>query len=886
MLIVYFLMRPVFWILPWILQALAYFKILKKMELKPWPAVVPVLGEYQLSRRLFPKRRSFFRPLILTAIMVGFAWYLDPYSGTGRIFMLVAFAIYGIFLIRLYRRLAKAFGKKAGFVLGLIVLPPLFLLILGFGKAVYTQPVFKPEKVRSKGRRIAAGVGFVAVSAIEVAAIVAGAGFLTIQQKVPGIVVKMVMEQVYDATKDITDGGEVVTRADVLGDEGETLADSLRSRDYYFPDHSQDQSVVVMTYIVGADLESRSGLASMNIQQMLDASKQGSGLRFIVEAGGSERWFTNGIANGSYGRYEIADGKITQIESLPETTNMSDGATLEDFIRWAAENYEADRYMLTLWDHGGGMVYGYGLDQINSQGTDCIKVSALADALEGAGVKFDIIGFDACLMQEIEIAKALAPYADYLLASEETESGCGWFYTYAYGCLAKDPGMSSEDFGRALIAGYDPYNMVLSENGQPVSTVTLSLVDLTVAEGAYDLMADFMAEAAEAIPEDPAAYADMAIAADNAYAFSGSQQIDLIDFLEILDETDYDDSIGTHEEKTALIEAASACVLCRNGASAEGINGLAMAFPYNSIYNYTNTSAEFGTLSMDEEKLALDEVFSIMAAQKAKAAAADMEDDENAALASILYDLMGIQTDYTKEAWYIEGFEDYDDTTTFVDIPLLEKADGYQVQLPENTWDIVTDCQTMVWQQTEDGPEGAVRRYLGCDYIGDDDENGHPLITADNYWVHVNGQLACYITDQILVVDEDTIYTGRIPARLNDSEDIYLLVTWDPLDDDEDLLETGHITGYISMDDTAVLEDKGASELQAGDTIQLLFDYYDAEGRLVATEPAGDKIRVSRQSRLNVADQAMSNCVIEYAGSLEDVYQRRLLTEYISLTIE
>ncbi|MCR4722702.1 MAG: hypothetical protein K5629_02875 [Eubacteriales bacterium] len=72
-----------------------------------------------------------------------------------------------------------------------------------------------------------------------------------------------------------------------------------------------------MGYIIGSNLESRSGLASANIYQMIEASSQGSGLTFVLEAGGSEFWLTKGIDNGSYGRYEIRNGELKLIENLP-----------------------------------------------------------------------------------------------------------------------------------------------------------------------------------------------------------------------------------------------------------------------------------------------------------------------------------------------------------------------------------------------------------------------------------------------------------------------------------------------------------------------------------------------------------------------------------------
>ena len=147
---------------------------------------------------------------------------------------------------------------------------------------------------------------------------------------------------------------------------------------------------------------------------MIEATKQGDGLTFVMEAGGTNRWFTGGIDAASYGRYEIKEGNLTKVKELSDDMSMSDEKSLEDFLKWTKKNYPADRYMLVLWDHGGGVCGGYGQDDINSK-TDgdnpfgCLQVNEILNAIKASDTKFDVIGFDACLMQDIEIASAMEP---------------------------------------------------------------------------------------------------------------------------------------------------------------------------------------------------------------------------------------------------------------------------------------------------------------------------------------------------------------------------------------------------------------------------------------------------------------------------------------------
>ena len=57
-----------------------------------------------------------------------------------------------------------------------------------------------------------------------------------------------------------------------------------------------------------------------------------------------------------------------------------------------------------------------------------MPVYALEDALRDGGTHFDLVLTDTCLMASLEMSQALAPYADYLAASEEVMSSGGTDY--------------------------------------------------------------------------------------------------------------------------------------------------------------------------------------------------------------------------------------------------------------------------------------------------------------------------------------------------------------------------------------------------------------------------------------------------------------------------
>jgi hypothetical protein len=103
--------------------------------------------------------------------------------------------------------------------------------------------------------------------------------------------------------------------------------------------------------------------------------------------------------------------------------NMADGDTLVDFITWAVETYPARKYALILSDHGAGWPGGFSDPAPKGLGADDIVLAeafgvdnlwlmeinrALDKARQATGIdKFDLLGFDACLMSQIEIRRRL-----------------------------------------------------------------------------------------------------------------------------------------------------------------------------------------------------------------------------------------------------------------------------------------------------------------------------------------------------------------------------------------------------------------------------------------------------------------------------------------------
>lgn len=160
------------------------------------------------------------------------------------------------------------------------------------------------------------------------------------------------------------------------------------------------------------------------------------------------------------------DGTAELVDDLGDV-DSADPETLATFIGDGITAHPAGHYALIISDHGGQWL-GIGPDE------------------GSGGDTLDLLGFDACLMAGFEVATTFAPLADRLVASQELEPGHGWNYA-ALQTLVDDPMATADDFGEAILAGYDA--QAVEEGDQ--DSITLSLIDLTKIGEVEDAVAAF-----------------------------------------------------------------------------------------------------------------------------------------------------------------------------------------------------------------------------------------------------------------------------------------------------------------------------------------------------------------------------------------------------------
>ena len=233
---------------------------------------------------------------------------------------------------------------------------------------------------------------------------------------------------------------------------------------------SKAKSATVMVYMIGSDLESKQGLASADLEEMM-AAELGEHVNVVVQTMGARQWTNPKIPADTSARFLLRDGKLKTLDKKLGQLDSTDPETLTDFIRFCADSFPADRNILILWDHGAGPIYGYGFDEYQGKNAS-LTLDEIRTALRDSQVSFDLLGMDACLMGSLETCCALWDFADYLCASEDFESSDGWEYTRWLTALGQNPALPTPDLGKIITEDFAKASDEAGEDG------ILALVDL------------------------------------------------------------------------------------------------------------------------------------------------------------------------------------------------------------------------------------------------------------------------------------------------------------------------------------------------------------------------------------------------------------------------
>ena len=684
-------------------------------------------------------------------------------------------------------------------------------------------------------------------------------------------------------------GGSVSTGWDNGSNAGEldtTVVSGARDKYTEILGGGKDEMTLII-YLCGTDLESRSKMATMDLQEMINADISDK-VNVIVYSGGCRQWQNTAMSSQTNQIWQVTDEGLVCLEEKLGSKSMTDPSTLSYFIDYCADNYPANRNALVFWDHGGGSVSGFGYDEkFASSGS--MSLAEIDDALEAGGVKFDFIGFDACLMATTENALMLTKYADYMIASEETEPGIGWYYTDWLTELSKNTSMPTVEIGKNIIDDFVD-TCARQCRGQ---SATLSIVDLAEVEATVpEVLTAFSKDTYELIQNEE--YAQVSNARSDTREFGASSKIDQVDLVHLAK------NMNT-EEGNALADALLGTVKYnRTSTNMTNSYGLSIYFPFRKASMVDTAVETYEDIGLDDEYAKCIQAFASMevSGQAASGGTASplpslmgmlgsmgsmTSGSSSGASAEMIGQLLGtfLGGDISSIAG-LAGSADFlsgralsdEDTIAYItensfdgsQLQWTDTASGEAIVLPEDQWALV---QTLHANMFYDDGEGYID--LGQDNVYEFDADGNLLAPAEITWLAVNDQPVAYYHES--TVDNGTNYsiTGRIPVLYN-GERAELVVEFT----DED--PYGSVVGVrrvYSNGETATVA-KTMDVVVTGDVIDFVCDYYSYDGEYLDSYMLGEQLTVDGE--LVISDVYVDETAAELTYVFTDIYNQQYWT--------
>jgi Clostripain family len=226
------------------------------------------------------------------------------------------------------------------------------------------------------------------------------------------------------------------------------------------------------------------------------------------------------------GRYVMGDSGSVDSQDQLGSFDSGDPDGLIATAKWLFQKYPAERYGLVLWSHGTGWEpeelevianevrpgAGVGSEELRERasapGNRVIFRSSLREILkpdkpaerailfddgtghsldtlelarvvrsiaESVGRPLDLLGMDACLMANIEVAYEIRRDVRHLAASEELVPGHSWPYASIFGELKTSPDMSGADLAKNVVKHYVNFYTANPPGAGDVTMVALDL---------------------------------------------------------------------------------------------------------------------------------------------------------------------------------------------------------------------------------------------------------------------------------------------------------------------------------------------------------------------------------------------------------------------------
>lgn len=270
--------------------------------------------------------------------------------------------------------------------------------------------------------------------------------------------------------------------------------------------------------------------------------------------------------------------------------NMGDYKTLERFISFCKNNFSADRYILSFYNHGTGWK-GCCNDDTSK---DSLTMDEIQKALtETDGI--DIVCFSApCLMGALESVYELRDCVDVYIGSEETSGYTWWSNIMKPLCdtLNQNPNKSNVDLGKMIIQliENDSYNNSYNREDLTMSAIRTDKMN--------DLGRSIDILSRNIIDKFKESYPIICLFYQDVQSFWTGNIVDIYDFAEKY--KSFETSQTIRSDLDHLLENLTEVIIAEtHGSNKPGAHGLSIYFPntsypiYDTKYGDLNYGLDF-----------------------------------------------------------------------------------------------------------------------------------------------------------------------------------------------------------------------------------------------------------------------------------------------------
>ena len=646
-------------------------------------------------------------------------------------------------------------------------------------------------------------------------------------------------------------------------------------------------TMTILVYMCGADLESQNGMATSDLKEMVNADLSDK-INLIVYTGGARRWKNNVVSSTANQIYRIEKGSLTRLVDNDGNSSMTNPGTLARFIQFGKTNYPANRMCLILWDHGGGSISGYGYDERYGHG-QTMTLAGISEALRNGGVKFDFVGFDTCLMATLENGLMLNDYADYMIASEESEPGVGWYYTNWLSKVSRNTSMNTVEIGKMIV---DDFVEVCDRQCRGQAT-TLSVVDLAELSATVPKeLKEFSVDTNNLIQNNE--YKKVSLARSRTREFAQSSRIDQIDLVH------FAKNMGTQEGKELANALQGAIKYNRTGGGISNAYGLSIYFPYKKASKVSQAVSTYKAIGMDDEYTRCIQEFASLEVSGQLAGGSSVESYSSSnAMSGLMESLMGggstygsIGSTYSSGGLesllggYYSGSSGGGSTGSILDLlmgrsmtaktaaeyiqenhfdPSTLQWQNGKITFTDEQWNNLTDIRKKLYFDDGHG-------YIDMGFDSAVELDGKNLIYEfDGTWLSINRQPVAYYRTAMVEQEDCYVEIGYVPAIVNGTRANLILV----FDQDNPY---GYIAGAepVYLNGETDTQAKNLVGIGKGDTIQFVCDYYDYQGVFMDSYKLGSAITLGDETEIGSTYVDAEKCRLTYC--LTDYYQQQYWT--------